>query len=248
MVALNGSVIWIPADGNQTSDYFTRDIMKSGDISRYAVFQVSQDGPFQYLLRVRAIKEGEYSIHFLAEEIMRFAKKTWPDFGGIFTVFMKAGIRGLCSSDIATSLIPAAREKSAHSEKAEIEHSLYRLPRKDSVLERISNDDIGNRYSGDTLFCFGYAVDLQAAQEKFSLPLIEQIAILSTPMHQTRIFTNISGVVLKDVPWDPSPDLTTQITNGLEKGSLISMHHLLGITTIRDVTIAIAPVSSIKPV
>ena len=43
MLELSGSVIWVPADGNKTSDYITRDIMESGDLVHTGLFQVCLD-------------------------------------------------------------------------------------------------------------------------------------------------------------------------------------------------------------
>jgi len=247
MVTMYGSVMWIPADGNQTPDYFTRDIMTGGGISRYAVFSAAQEGPFHYLLRLKRPGEGSVSMKTIADEILKFSREKWPDFKGVCSVSIKATIEGLCTSDIVSPVIASARDIASKDGMSDISHSLYQIPGYATLLEKVSLDDTTNRYRGETLLAYGYIVDLKTAGEKFSPGLIGRIALDSTPMHPARIYTNISGAVLRNIPWEPGHDITTLVTTGLEKGTMTAMHHLLGISTIRNATIAIAPISSIHP-
>lgn len=245
MVTLHGSMMWVPADGNQTPDYFTGDIMSGGTVSRYSIFSVTQEGPFQCLLRMKNPEEGDVSIQRVADEVIQFSRNFWPDFRGICSVAMKATIGGLCTSDIVSPIIPTAREMSAKTAKPEATHSLYLIPGGDTLLEKVSHDDTKGRYHGQTVIAFGYIVDRERAGRVFPPEIIEQIALSSTPMHPSRIFINFSGAVLKDIPWNSGFDITTAITQGLEKGTMTAMHHLLGISNVRNATLVIAPVSSI---
>jgi hypothetical protein len=246
MVGLNGDMLWIPADGNATADYFTRDIMEGGDVERFGIFQVIHPGPFQYLLTLQNENTGIYSINVLADEIFKFAKIKCPDFSGVWVMSMKATIEGICSSDITSSLISAAEAKQNHkTDGGEERHSLYRIPVKESIIEAASRDNLDNEYRGETLIGFGYGIDLERAKEKITPDILETIAIMPSPMHQYTTFLNINGAIVRDIPWNPSRDLNLQISEGLKKGSLVTLHHLLGISKIRNPSIAVSFISSI---
>jgi anti-anti-sigma factor len=247
MAVLKGDMLWTPADGNETADFFTRDIMEGGEIERFGIFQVTHLGPFQYLLTIQPEHTGAYTINALAEEISEFAKKKYPDFSGVWAMSMKATIEGICSSDIRSSLVTAAKTKQNHQAKGEEKgHSLYSIPMRESIIEKVSEDNHDNRYQGEVLIGFGYGVDLERAKEKISQEILESIAIMPSPMHQYNIFLNINGAVLHDIPWNPSRDLNLQISEGLKNGSLVTMHHILGISKIRNGSIAVSFISSIS--
>lgn len=247
MVILNGDMLWTPADGNATADFFTGDIIEGGEIERFGIFQVTHLGPFQYILTFQTENTGDHSINALAEEISKFAKINYPKFSGVWVMSMKATIEGICSSDITSSLITAAKTKqNQQPEEKGVKHSLYRIPMRESIIEAASEDNLDNRYQGETLIGFGYGVDLKRAKENFSQEILETIAIMPSPMHQYDLFLNINGAVLRDVPWNPSRDLNLQISQELKNGSLVTMHHLLGITKIRNISVAISFISSIS--
>ncbi len=246
MVILNGDMLWTPADGHASTDFFTRDIMEGRDIERFGIFQAVHHGPFQYVLTLQNENAEPYSINTLADEISKFAKIHYPDFSGVWAMSMKATIEGICSSDITSSLITAAKAKQIHHpQEGEAKHSPYRIPMRESNIESVSEDNLDNKYRGETLIGFGYGIDLEKAKENFSQDILDTIAIMPSPMHHYNLFLNINGAVLQDIPWNPSRDLNLQISQGLKNGSLVTMHHLLGITKIRNVSIAISFISSI---
>jgi len=59
---------------------------------------------------------------------------------------------------------------------------------------------------------------------------------------------HLCAAVLHDIPWGPFSDMEARIRYGLENGSLLAMHRLLGVTMIRRASIMLAPVSDIIPV
>ena len=247
MLELSGSVIWVPADGNRTSDYITHDIMESGDLVHSGFFQVCLDGPMHAAMTMENSKKP-VSLQTIAEEIFRFAEKTWPSWGGICSLTFQAGIEGVCSSDIASSLLKAAEKKQSEGTHTEEHKSLYYIPMKGNLLDTVSIDVLDPQYRGETLLGCGYIVDIPKAREKFSEDLLKRIALLPTPSHPSQLYMHLCGAVMHDIPWNPESDMEARITDGLLKGSLLAMHRLLGVTMIRSATITLAPVSDIIPV
>ncbi|WP_304022602.1 STAS domain-containing protein [Methanospirillum hungatei] len=247
MMDLSGSVIWVPADGNKTPDFITSDIIEAGDLIQSGLFQVSYDGSMHAVLTIENLIKP-VSLQTLYEEIFRFAEKTWPSWGGICFVTFQAGIEGVCSSDITSSLVRAAEKKQSEGTRPEEHKSLYYIPRKDNLLDTVSVDVLDPQYRGETLLGCGYIVDIPKSREKFPEDLLKRITLLPTPSHPSQLYAHLCGAVMHDIPWNPESDMEARITDGLLKGSLLAMHRLLGVTMIRRATIAIAPVTDIIPV
>lgn len=247
MVEINEAFMWLPADGNKIPDYFTRDIMQTGDIQRFSIFQVTMEGPFHYLLTLNHDGTKGVPLNSIFEEIFSFAKSTIPDFNGVCAVSLKATIDGLCSSDINSSLIQAAETVKPSDSSPDSHHSLYYAGIKKSLLDMVSEDNLEPMYRGETLVAFGYGVDLQTAIEKSSEEEIKRISAMPTPMQSSPQFINLSGAVVKNIPWESPLDPGVLLSEAMDTTNLTAFHHVLGVTTVRSAEIRVAVVSSQKP-
>ncbi len=247
MMELSGSVIWVPADGNRTADYVTSDIMASEEVVHSGFFQVSLDGPAHVMITVEP-PSGPVSLQTLAGEIIRYLEKTYPSWGGICSLTFQADAEGVCSSDISSSLIRAAQKKDLGFSHTEDHKSLHYRPMKENLLDAVSVDVLDPQYPGETLLGCGYIVDISKARERFSEDLLKSIALLPTPSHRSSLYMHLCAAVLHDIPWGPFSDMEARMRHGLENGTLLAMHRLLGVTMIRRASITLAPVSDIIPV
>jgi hypothetical protein len=107
--------------------------------------------------------------------------------------------------------------------------------------------DAGTAYNGDTLVSFGIGVDLETELTHFSPDLLSAL-YYANPLNREGIrgmYLHNHGVVFRNVPFDASPDLNTQVKKIVAEGDFVDMRHLLDSTRLRRAKIGVAYIQDI---
>ena len=106
--------------------------------------------------------------------------------------------------------------------------------------------DTGKSYRGDTLVSFGIGIDLAAAPRTSAevLSLLYYANPLNTGAAK-QMYLHNHGVVFRNVPYDASLDLNSQVKKITADGEFVDMRHLLDATSLRKAKIGIAYIRDI---
>ena len=220
MVALHGSLVWLPADGNDTPDFFTP-VKDTGEVRIFSGYSVSLEGPFREFVILESIPREGMRLGEIYRLLIERAKKEHLEFRGVLAVAWWAVLEGLQSQDIPT--------------------------RNPSVQDSRFAQGAIPRYRGDTLVGFGIAVDLDLAEKHFDRAVLNSFFSPHGEENEggPRMITHTHGVVFRNVAYDPGASLEGQMKKILGQGEFVDMRHLLDETRIRKAKIGIAPVSSL---
>jgi hypothetical protein len=108
--------------------------------------------------------------------------------------------------------------------------------------------DRGTSYTGDTLISFGIGIDLAGERSAFdpaSLGALFYANPLNTGAAKEQYLHN-HGVVFRNVPYDATLDLNTQVKKIVTDGEFVDMRHLLDSTRLRKAKIGIAYIQEIR--
>jgi anti-anti-sigma factor len=246
MVQADGTVYWIPTDGNLNPDFFTGQDLQSSGMKSFALYMASFSGPFSDVLRITPDKEGGMTLHEVYGAIFEYLRQQYPDFSGACAVVLKATVGGLCSSDMKTSVIAAAAERAAKGPvPMPSGHTVTEYPFDGTVVEKVSAVDVKPKYSGDILISVGYGIDTAAAAKTFSKEVLAA-AMFSDPRTGSNApFLYNKGIVYKNLPWDSTKPFEEQVKKAPSAGEFAAVHNLLNITTVRSAVAGVIPLKSI---
>jgi hypothetical protein len=247
MICLDGSVYWLPTDGNLNPDFFTASDFASSGMACYSVFCVSGTGPFRDIIRVQSESPGGVSLSELYGGLFRYARETYPDYTGVCAIVMKASIGGLCSRDMKTSLLAASEEQSRWGGAPNpAGKTVMEIPLDRSVTDRISTVDVSPRYAGDVMLVAGYGIDPAVARQKLSPDVLSALLYQSPGTGKDTAFLYNRGAVFKNIRWDASGTLESQLENVQKTGEFVALHNLLSVTTIKSALVGLLPISSVR--
>ncbi len=208
MIGVNGSVFWIPTDGNLTPDFFTKAHFASSGMACFSIFGVSFAGPFTDILRFQSENPAGITLSDLYGAVFRYVREQYPNYTGICAIVMKATVGGLCSRDMKTSLLAACNEQ-AGKRPATLPagKTVMELPFDRSVHDRISVVDTKPRYAGDVVIGIGYGIDPEIAPAAVSPATLSALSFTPQGTGKDAPFLHTRGAVFNNVPWDHAGSL-----------------------------------------
>jgi anti-anti-sigma factor len=235
MITLYGSMVWLPTDGNNTPDFLTPADASGGDLPVYTGYNITLDGPFNEYLTLDATDPDGVSITDIYRIIFSSAQGRINNYHGVVAVTIWGVISSFASSGLKKSPVAASAPPGGESIMAP-----------GQVHEWIASDT-GSSYRGDTLVSFGIGIDLTNDLAHFRPDALEAL-YYANPLNAgaaKQMYLHNHGVVFRNVPYDPSLDLNTQVKKIVTDGEFVDMRHLLDSTRFSKAKIGVAYIQSI---
>ena len=234
MITLYGSMVWLPTDGNNTPDFLTP-LDTKGDIPVYTGFNVTLDGPFNEYLTLDATNPQGVSISDIYRTIFESAKTRVKSYRGVVAVTIWGVIEGLSSSMLKKSPLASAAPPGGVS-----------VMDPSQIHDWIASDTKSS-YKGDTLVSFGIGVDLTHDLSSFNAGNLASL-YYANPLNkkaENTMYLHNHGVVFRNIPYNASLDLNSQVKKIVTDGEFVDMRHLLDNTRLRRAKIGIAYIQDI---
>lgn len=234
MITLYGSMVWLPTDGHSTPDFLTPGTATEGDLPVYTGYNITLDGPFNEYLTLDAADPQGVSIADIYRVIFSSAKERVKTYRGVVAVTMWGVLSGFASSGLKKSPVAGS------------------LPKGESILSpsrahEWMASDAGTSYQGDTLVSFGVGIDLSADLSSFRPEVLDAL-YYANPLNKDagkEMYLHNHGVVFRNIPYDATLDLNTQVKKIVTDGEFVDMRHLLDTTRLRKAKIGIAYIQDI---
>ena len=235
MITLYGSMVWLPTDGNNTPDFLTPADATGGDLPVYTGYNITLDGPFNEYFTLDATSPEGVSISDIYRIIFSSAKGRIGTYHGVVAVTIWGVISGFASSGLKKSPVAGSAPPGGES-----------IMSPGQVHEWIASDK-GSSYRGDTLVSFGIGIDLTDDLAHFRPDALESL-YYANPLNTggaKEMYLHNHGVVFRNIPYDPSLDLNTQVKKIVTDGEFVDMRHLLDVTRLRRAKIGVAYIQSV---
>jgi anti-anti-sigma factor len=235
MITLHGTMVWLPTDGNSTPDFLTPSGTSDGDLPVYTGYNITLDGPFNEYLTLDSTNPDGVSIADIYRIIFSSAQGRIDTYHGVVAVTIWGVISSFASSGLKKS--PVAGSLSPEGES---------IMSPSNIHEWMASDN-GVSYCGDTLVSFGIGIDMTHDLAHFSPDALESL-YYSNPLNTgpaKPMYLHNHGVVFRNIPYDPSLDLNTQVKKIVTDGEFVDMRHLLDSTRLRKAKIGIAYIQSV---
>jgi anti-anti-sigma factor len=234
MITLHGSMVWLPTDGNNTPDFLTP-MDAGGDVPVYTGYNITLDGPFNEYFTLETDNQNGVSISDIYKVIFSSARERVQSYHGVVSVVIWGVISGLTSSGLKKAPIAGSAPPDGQSIMAP------------SQIHEWLASDAGSSCKGDTLVSFGIGIDLSHDLSAFKA---ENLASLyyANPLNTgagKQMYLHNHGVVFKNIPYDASLDLNTQVKKIVREGEFADMRHLLDTTRLRKAKIGVAYIQDI---
>jgi anti-anti-sigma factor len=235
MITLYGSMVWLPTDGNNTPDFLTP-VNPESEVPVYTGYNITLDGPFNEYFTLETTNPQGVSISDIYRVIFSSAHDRVGTYRGVIALTIWGVIDSLSSSGLKKAPVASAAPPGNES-----------IMSPSRIHEWIASDS-GNSYKGDTLISFGIGVDLTASPEHFRP---ETLAALyyANPLNTgaaKQMYLHNHGVVFRNVPFDASLDLNSQVKKIVTDGEFVDMRHLLDSTRLRKAKIGVSYIQTIE--
>jgi len=234
MITLYGSMVWLPTDGNNTPDFLTP-LDSQGDVPVYTGFNVTLDGPFNEYLTLDATNPQGVSISDIYRTIFESAKTRVKSYRGVVALTIWGVIEGLSSSMLKKSPLATSAPPGGISVMDP------------SQIHDWITSDTKSSYKGDTLVSFGVGVDLAHDLSSFNAGNLASL-YYANPLNKkadNEMYLHNHGVVFRNVPYNATLDLNSQVKKIVTDGEFVDMRHLLDNTRLRRAKIGIAYIQDI---
>jgi anti-anti-sigma factor len=234
MITLYGSMVWLPTDGNNTPDFLTP-VDPESEVPVYTGYNITLDGPFNEYFTLETTNQKGVSISDIYRVIFSSAVNRVNSYRGVIALAIWGVIDSIASSGLKKSPVATAAPPGDESIMAP------------ARLHEWIASDTGNTYKGDTLISFGIGIDLVTSAAHFR-PDVLSALYYANPLNTgaaKQMYLHNHGVVFKNVPFDPSLDLNTQVKKTVTDGEFVDMRHLLDSTRLRKAKIGIAYIQDI---
>jgi anti-anti-sigma factor len=234
MITLYGSMVWLPTDGNNTPDFLTPSDAK-GDVPVYTGFNVTLDGPFNEYLTLDATNPEGVSISDIYRTIFESARTRVKSYRGVVAVTIWGVLEGLSSSMLKKSPLATAAPPGGVSVMDS------------SQIHNWITTETKSSYKGDTIVSFGIGVDLTHDLSSFDAGNLASL-YYANPLNkgtENTMYLHNHGVVFRNVPYNASLDLNSQVKKIVTDGEFVDMRHLLDNTRLRRAKIGIAYIQDI---
>ena len=234
MITLYGSMVWLPTDGNNTPDFLTP-MNPESEVPVYTGYNIALDGPFNEYFTLETDNPQGVSISDIYRAIFSSVHDRVKSYRGVIALTIWGVIDSLSSSGLKKS--PVAGE-SPPGGASIMSPSL--------IHEWIASDS-GNSYKGDTLISFGIGIDLTTSPAHFRPETLSSL-YYANPLNTgaaKEMYLHNHGVVFRNVPYNASLDLNSQVKKITTDGEFVDMRHLLDSTRLRKAKIGVAYIQNI---
>ncbi len=234
MITLHGSMVWLPTDGNNTPDFLTP-MDAGGDVPVYTGYNITLHGPFNEYFTLETENPEGVSVSDIYRIIFSSAHERVQSYHGVVAVTIWGVLAGLASSGLKRSPVAGAAPSGGQSIMAP------------SQIHDWIASDTRSPYKGDTLVSFGIGIDLTHDLSGFdekSLASLYYANPLNTGSAK-QMYLHNHGVVFKNIPYDASLDLNTQVKKIVSEGEFADMRHLLDSTRLRKAKIGVSYIQDI---
>jgi anti-anti-sigma factor len=234
MITLYGSMVWLPTDGNNTPDFLTPSDAK-GDVLVYTGFNVTLDGPFNEYLTLDATNPEGVSISDIYRTIFESARTRVKSYRGVVAVTIWGVLEGLSSSMLKKSPLATAAPPGGISVMDP------------SQIHNWITSETKSSYKGDTIVSFGIGIDITHDLSSFDAGNLASL-YYANPLNkgtENTMYLHNHGVVFRNVPYNASLDLNSQVKKIVTDGEFVDMRHLLDNTRLRRAKIGIAYIQDI---
>ncbi|HQC11964.1 MAG TPA: STAS domain-containing protein [Methanoregulaceae archaeon] len=233
MVVLHGSIVWLPTDGHDTPDFFTP-LKSSDEVKMYTGYAVTLKGHFhEYLTIESKSPEGVTMEEIYRVLFARAKERKRPDC--LIAVAMWGICAGLESSGIRKAPVAGSAPEDGRSI---LDHGNY---------DEWMAHDAKPRYHGDTLVSFG--IGFNPAPDAAQQPKdAQKLLYYRHPGNQPGegMFLHNQGVVFRNVLYEPTTGLDSQIKKIVTTGEFVDMRHLLDTTRLKKGKVGVAYISGIR--
>lgn len=234
MITLYGSMVWLPTDGNNTPDFLTP-MDPESDVPVYTGYNITLEGPFNEYFTLETTNPKGVSISDIYRVIFSSAPNRVTSYKGVVALAVWGVIDSIASSGLKKAPVATAA-----------------LPGGESIMSpgRIHEwiaSDTGNTHRGDTLISFGIGIDLATSAAHFKPEALSSL-YYANPLNTgaaKEMYLHNHGVMFRNVPFDSSLDLNTQVKKAVTDGEFVDMRHLLDSTRLRKAKIGIAYIRDI---
>jgi anti-anti-sigma factor len=234
MITLHGSMVWLPTDGNNTPDFLTP-LDPESEVPVYTAYNITLDGPFNEYFTLETENPKGVSIADIYRAIFSSAHDRVKIYRGVIALAIWGVIDGLSSSGLKKAPVAGAAPPGGES-----------IMSPARIHEWIASDS-GNSYKGDTLVSFGIGVDLTISPPLFRPETLSAL-YYTNPLNTgaaKQMYLHNHGVVFRNIPYDASLDLNSQIKKITTDGEFVDMRHLLDSTRLRKAKIGVAYIQNI---
>ncbi len=234
MITLYGSMVWLPTDGNNTPDFLTP-LDHDSDVVVYTGFNVTLDGPFNEYFTLETSRPDGISISDIYKTIFASSKERVQSYHGVVAVTIWGVLAGLASSGLKKSPVATSAPPGGVS-----------IMDPSQLHQWIASESLPS-HKGETLVSFGIGVDLTADLTYFSESQLSSL-YYANPLNKgaaKEMYLHNHGVVFKNVPYDASLDLNTQVKKIVTDGEFSDMRHLLDSTRLTKAKIGISYIQDI---
>ena len=234
MITLYGSMVWLPTDGNNTPDFLTP-VNPESEVPVYTGFNITLDGPFNEYFTLDTENPKGVSISDIYRLIFSSARERVNSYKGVIALTIWGVIDSLSSSGVKKAPVAGAAPPDGAS-----------IMSPSHVHEWMASDS-GNSYKGDTLVSFGVGIDLTTSPAHFKPEALSAL-YYANPLNTgaaKQMYLHNHGVVFKNVSFNASLDLNTQVKKITTDGEFVDMRHLLDSTRLRKAKIGVAYIQNI---
>lgn len=233
MVVLHGSIVWLPTDGHDTPDFFTP-LKNSGEVKIFTGYAATLQGNFHEYLTIDSKSYEGMTVADIYREIFALAKERKKQ-GSVIAVAMWGVCAGLESSGIKKSPIAVSAPPGGKS-----------ILEPECIEEWLAHED-NPKYHGDTIVSFGIGIDLAGESDTHSREALDMLYYRHPENPPTKdMFLHNHGVIFRNVLYDPSLGLDSQIQKIVSSGEFVDMRHLLDTTRLKKAKIGIAYIIDIQ--
>lgn len=234
MITLHGSMVWLPTDGNNTPDFLTP-MNPESEVPVYTGYNITLDGPFNEYFTLDTENPKGVSISDIYRAIFSSAHERVKIYKGVIALTIWGVLDSMSSSGLKKAPVASAAPPGGAS-----------ILSPACVHEWMASDS-GNSYRGDTLISFGIGIDLAAGPAHFRPETLSSL-YYANPLNTgaaKQMYLHNHGVVFRNVPYNASLDLNSQVKKITTDGEFVDMRHLLDSTRLRKAKIGVAYIQNI---
>ena len=235
MITLYGSMVWLPTDGNNTPDFLTP-MDPESDVPVYTGYNITLDGPFNEYFTLETENPQGVSISDIYRAIFSSAHDRVNSYKGVIALTIWGVIDSFSSSGLKKA--PVA---SCGPSRWRVDHVPLADPRMDCL---------GFRQFPQGRHAHQFRYRDRPDNQPVALPAGDHSprSTMQIPLNTgaaKQMYLHNHGVVFKNVPYDASLDLNTQVKKIVTDGEFVDMRHLLDSTRLRKAKIGIAYIQDI---
>lgn len=236
MMTIGGTMVWLPADGNDTPDFL---IPKTDSelVKIRTAFNASLAGAFNEYVHFEASSAEGASLTELYRALFDLARERRPDYRGCIGLAMRADVSAVYGSGVVRS--PIAANAPANGK---------RITDPANFADWFEFDE-EPRHRGVTGLISGVGVDLRADLSVFDVASFDATFYKNPANHPAHdCLLHNHGVFFTALPFpDPPRELQGEIRDVVDHGDFVDMRHLLDLTAITRAVIGLIYVQEFRP-